>query len=42
MNYKELNDNELIYLCSENNEDAASLLIEKLYIKYFKRVFKRI
>ena len=29
MDYKELNDNELIYLCSENNEDAASLLIDK-------------
>ena len=29
MDYKELNDNELIYLCSENNEDASSLLIDK-------------
>lgn len=29
MNYKELNDNELIYLCSENNEDAVNVVIDK-------------
>ncbi len=29
MDYKELNDNELVYLCAENNEDAANLLISK-------------
>ncbi len=29
MDYKELNDNELVYLCYENNEDASALLIEK-------------
>lgn len=29
MNYKELNDNELIYLCSENNEDAINVIIDK-------------
>lgn len=29
MDYKELNDNELIYLCAENNEDAVTLLINK-------------
>ena len=29
MDYKELNDNELIYLCAENNEDAENYLINK-------------
>ena len=29
MNYKELNDNELLFLVSENNEDATNLLISK-------------
>lgn len=29
MDYKTLNDNELIYLCYENNEDALSLMIDK-------------
>ena len=29
MNYKELNDNELVYLCNENNEDAAYILVDK-------------
>ncbi len=29
MNYKELNDNELVYLCAENNEEAISLMIDK-------------
>ena len=29
MNYEELNDNELVYLCSENNEDATIELINK-------------
>lgn len=29
MDYKELNDNELIYLCNENNEDAINLIINK-------------
>ena len=29
MNYNELNDNELVYLCQENNEDAENKLIEK-------------
>ena len=29
MNYKEINDNELVYLCAENNEDAANMLINK-------------
>ena len=29
MDYKTLNDNELVYLCSENNEQASSLLIDK-------------
>lgn len=29
MNYKELNDNELVYLCNENNEDAINLVIDK-------------
>ena len=29
MNYKELNDNELLFLVSENNEDATNILISK-------------
>ena len=29
MDYRELNDNELIYLCNENNEDAINLIINK-------------
>ena len=29
MNYKELNDNELVYLCGENNEDAYNVIIDK-------------
>ncbi len=29
MDYKELNDNELIYLCHDNNEDAINLVINK-------------
>ena len=29
MDYKTLNDNELLYLCSENNEEAINLLIDK-------------
>ncbi len=29
MDYKTLNDNELVYLCAENNEDAANILISK-------------
>ena len=29
MDYNTLNDNELVYLCSENNEEAVSLLIDK-------------
>ena len=29
MDYKSLNDNELVYLCSESNEDATTLLIDK-------------
>ena len=29
MEYKDLNDNELVYLCAENNEEAANLLVSK-------------
>ena len=29
MDYKELNDNELVYLCSENNEEAINILVNK-------------
>lgn len=29
MNYSELNDNELVYLCCENNEDAYNFIIAK-------------
>ena len=29
MEYKTLNDNELVYLCNENNEEATNILIDK-------------
>lgn len=29
MDYKEINDNELIYMCYENNEEAENILIDK-------------
>lgn len=29
MDYKELNDNELIYMCCENNEEAENIIINK-------------
>lgn len=29
MDYKELNDNELIYMCYENNEEAENIMIDK-------------
>lgn len=29
MKYKTMNDNELVYLCAENNEEAANILVEK-------------
>ena len=29
MDYKELNDNELIYMCYENNEEAENIIINK-------------
>lgn len=29
MNYNGLNDNELVYLCNENNEEAATILVNK-------------
>ena len=29
MDYKELNDNELIYMCCENNEQAENIIIDK-------------
>lgn len=29
MDYKELNDNELVYLCAESNEESANLLVSK-------------
>ena len=29
MDYKELNDNELVYLCAESNEEAANILVNK-------------
>ena len=50
MNYKELNDNELVYLCAENNEEATNILISKYkncilttlkeYLKEYKRSIK--
>ena len=29
MDYRDLNDNELVYLCAENNEDAMNLIVNK-------------
>lgn len=29
MQYKELNDNELVYLCNDNNEEAINIMIDK-------------
>ena len=29
MDYKELNDNELVYLCCENSEEAYNTIINK-------------
>lgn len=29
MDYRELNDNELVYLCAENNEEAMNLIVNK-------------
>lgn len=29
MDYQKLNDNELVYLCCENNEEAANILVSK-------------
>ena len=29
MDYKDYNDNELVYLCHENNEDATNIIINK-------------
>lgn len=29
MDYKEINDNELIYMCYENNEEAENIIIDK-------------
>ncbi len=29
MDYRELNDNELVYLCAENNEEAMNLIVSK-------------
>lgn len=29
MDYKDLNDNELVYLCAENNEEAINLIVNK-------------
>lgn len=41
MNYKELNDNELVYLCNENNEDAYDLVISK-YKVYILKILKEL
>ena len=46
MNYDDLNDNELVYLCSENNENATIELINKykgmilIIIKNFLKKYK--
>ena len=29
MDYKTLNDNELVYMCSENSEEAINIMIDK-------------
>ncbi len=41
MNYKDLNDNELIYLCNENNEDAYDIIISKYKI-YILKILKEL
>ena len=43
MNYKNLNDNELVYLCSENNEEAFNIIIDKykIYILNLLKQFKK-
>lgn len=46
MDYKELNDNELVYLCNENSEEATTLLIQKykncilIILKEFLKEYK--
>lgn len=37
MDYKILNDNELVYLCSENNEEATKIIINK-YKNYIYQI----
>lgn len=39
MDYKNLNDNELVYLCCENNEDAENIIVEK-YKPYVLTILK--
>lgn len=39
MDYKDLNDNELVYLCCENNEYAENLIVEK-YKPYVLTILK--
>ena len=39
MDYNTLNDNELVYLCNENNEQASSIIIDK-YKPIIKRLIK--
>ena len=41
MDYNSLNDNELIYLCGENNEDAVNLIVEK-YKKVILAILKEL
>ena len=41
MEYKDINDNELIYLCCDNNEDAINLVIEK-YKKVILSILKEL
>ncbi len=41
MEYKDLNDNELVYLCCDNNEDAVSIIIEK-YKKVILNILKEL
>lgn len=39
MDYKDYSDNELVYLCSENNEDATNIIIDK-YKKHILSILK--
>ena len=41
MDYKKLNDNELVYLCCDNNEDAINIIVEK-YKPHILKILKEL